>query len=189
MGTCARGQRSHGVRAAEKQQEVRATHVPSPQRCNRAGRSSADLELEAETIAEQVAKDARLPGSSRATRYPALPRNGAVTRPQAYLSRAVRSLLESPGTGTPLAPAIKRPTEAALGWDLSAVRVHADGPSHTASSELGARAFAHGSHVFLGAGESSHDAHLVAHESAHVVQQALHLGAPAIQRTPLARAS
>ncbi|HLO02242.1 MAG TPA: DUF4157 domain-containing protein, partial [Symbiobacteriaceae bacterium] len=62
----------------------------------------------------------------------------------------------------------------------------------TATQALGARAFAHGSEIWLGAGESANDVGLMAHETAHVVQQSGGSPAPApapaapmaVQRTP-----
>ncbi|MBK9031045.1 MAG: DUF4157 domain-containing protein [Myxococcales bacterium] len=63
--------------------------------------------------------------------------------------------------------------EASFGYDLSSVRVHQDG----AADEMGARAFARGTDVHFGAGQldpsSADGQHLMAHELAHVTQQAL----------------
>jgi len=54
---------------------------------------------------------------------------------------------------------------------VSPVRVHTDARAAGASEALNARAFAFGSHVFLGAGERPTDLGLIAHEVSHVVQQ------------------
>ena len=58
-----------------------------------------------------------------------------------------------------------------LGADLSAVQVHDDALSQQANTAMGARAFAYGADVYLGAGESDRDLGLMAHELTHVVQQ------------------
>jgi hypothetical protein len=59
--------------------------------------------------------------------------------------------------------------------DLSDVVVHGDAAAAAATAAVGARAFAHGRHVYFGSNELRTDTvggrHLVAHELAHVVQQ------------------
>ena len=85
--------------------------------------------------------------------------------------------------------------EARLGHDLGGVRVHS-GPEAAASAQaLGAEAYTAGNRVVFGAGQfdpaSSRGARLLAHELAHVVQQAEALAAGAgrgaiaqVQRSP-----
>jgi hypothetical protein len=58
------------------------------------------------------------------------------------------------------------------------VRVHSDPQALNLSQNLGARAVTYGDHIFLGPGERSTDLRLMAHETAHVVQQSY---APAVQ--------
>ncbi|MBV9791426.1 MAG: DUF4157 domain-containing protein, partial [Chloroflexi bacterium] len=66
--------------------------------------------------------------------------------------------------------------EPAFGADLSAVRVHHDPLAAEIAALEGARAFASGRHLFFGAGEyqpgRAAGQHLIAHEVAHVLQQA-----------------
>lgn len=76
----------------------------------------------------------------------------------------------SPPTGLP--EAARRRLEHGFGMDLSSVRVHPDSP---AASAIGAEAFAQGSEIHFAPGRydaSGGDLHLLAHEVAHVVQQA-----------------
>ncbi|HEX8318596.1 eCIS core domain-containing protein [Longimicrobium sp.] len=75
------------------------------------------------------------------------------------------------GPGAPLVPGVRALIEARLGVDLGHVRVHTDAEARRATGALGARAFAHGSDIWLGRGENPADARLVAHEATHVVQQ------------------
>jgi hypothetical protein len=82
------------------------------------------------------------------------------------------------GQGKPLPVSVAEPISSSLGVDTSAVRVHTDASAAEASKSLGARAFAFGSHVFLGAGERPTDLNLMAHEVSHVVQQS---AAPRVQ--------
>jgi hypothetical protein len=72
--------------------------------------------------------------------------------------------------------------EPVLGADLSHVRVHQGEADRATAGLLGARAFTHGSDIWMGPRESSSDLTLMAHEAAHVVQQSGTSGAPSIQK-------
>ena len=77
-----------------------------------------------------------------------------------------------PGSGAPLPPTIRSGVQRGLGADLGHVRVH-DGPAaRDAADAMGARAFTSGADIYLGRGSSADDLGLMAHEGAHVVQQA-----------------
>ena len=91
---------------------------------------------------------------------------------------AVRAALAH-DVGAPLSLAVRGPLERSLGIDLETVRVHQGSGTTPLVDGVGARAFAFGTHVFLGAGERASDLGLMAHEVAHVVQQQ---GAPTLQR-------
>jgi len=91
--------------------------------------------------------------------------------------------LSTLGPGQPLHTSVRLPVEQSFGTNLSAVRVH-EGPAAAAlAGQYQARAFATGSAIVLGAGERASDLGLMAHESAHVVQQSR--GFPTVQRAPL----
>lgn len=79
-------------------------------------------------------------------------------------------------------PKATRPRlEHAFGMDLSSVRVHADSP---AAAAMGAEAFARGSEIHFAPGRhdaSGGDPHLLAHEVAHLAQQAEGRVAPTVQ--------
>jgi hypothetical protein len=72
--------------------------------------------------------------------------------------------------------------------DLSQVRIHNDGQAQELSQRLGARAFAYGTDIYFNQGQynpgSAEGRQLLAHELAHVIQQAS--GQPKIQRQQLA---
>ena len=90
-----------------------------------------------------------------------------------------------PGAGRPLPPATRGPIEAHLGADLSGVRVHSDSSAQQAAGSIGAKAFTHGNHIWLGRGQSADDLGLMAHEATHTVQQGKGRAGPAlIQRAP-----
>jgi hypothetical protein len=77
------------------------------------------------------------------------------------------------GGGLPLPPPVRRDAEAAFRVDFGMVRVQRDDP---AADELGARAFTVGTHIVFAPGawqpETVEGRKLIAHELAHVVQQA-----------------
>ena len=81
------------------------------------------------------------------------------------------SPLPGHGPGTSMSARTRGTLESRLGVDLGAVRVHRGPAAHEAAAALGARAFAAGSHIWLGRGESEEDVGLMAHETAHVLQQ------------------
>ncbi len=84
---------------------------------------------------------------------------------------SLEARIQSPSGGEPLAPAIRRDMETALDTDLSHVRVH-DGAAHRADADrLNAKAFTHGSNIWIGSRNSADDRKLMAHEITHVVQQ------------------
>lgn len=79
------------------------------------------------------------------------------------------------GSGHALPGALRERFEGSLGTDLGGVRVHTHGAASDASAALGAKAYAIGQDVFMGAGqytpETPGGAWLLAHEVAHTVQQ------------------
>ncbi|MDH3317979.1 MAG: DUF4157 domain-containing protein, partial [Gammaproteobacteria bacterium] len=96
--------------------------------------------------------------------------------PEVQASGSVRSAAASravshPSSGSPIRPDVRSVLESGMGADLSGVRVHQDSAAHEAAASIGAKAFTHKSHIWLGAGQSQSDMHLMAHEATHVVQQ------------------
>lgn len=79
------------------------------------------------------------------------------------------------GSGQSLPDDLRGKFEQSLGTDLGGVRVHTHSAAAEASESLGARAYAVGQDVFMGAGQynpsSPEGASLLAHEVAHTVQQ------------------
>ncbi len=98
------------------------------------------------------------------------PRSSA--RQEASVAPALeRRILASKGRGDALPPRVRRATEIQTGYDFSGVRVKTDSEAADLSRSLNARAFTHGSDIWLGRGESVDDTRLMAHELTHVVQQ------------------
>lgn len=85
----------------------------------------------------------------------------------------------APGAGHALPESARRWAEPRLGWGFGQVRVHADAAAAAHARSMGARAYAVGRHLVFGAGayepDTARGRTLLAHELAHVVQQA---GAP-----------
>ncbi len=88
------------------------------------------------------------------------------------MAAAASQAIASKGTGQALNPSTRGQLESGLGVDLGHVRVHDDARARQAADDLNARAFTHGSDIWLGEGASQQDTHLMAHEATHVVQQA-----------------
>lgn len=91
----------------------------------------------------------------------------------------VSQLISSPGSGSPVSPAIRKGVEPVLGSKLTNVRVHTNSKAQSAARDINARAFTHRNNIFLGAGQSENDVGLMAHELTHTVQQG---SAPGLQR-------
>lgn len=91
------------------------------------------------------------------------------------------------GSGQPLPPSQRAFFEERFGADLGHVRLHGDTAAADAAHRVNARAFAAGSHIYLGARHtdvgSREGQELLAHELAHVMQQvAAHVPADLIMR-------
>ncbi|MFJ8623660.1 DUF4157 domain-containing protein [Kitasatospora sp. NPDC093550] len=80
---------------------------------------------------------------------------------------AVHDVLRGPGR--PLDRATRTDMESRLGADFSDVRLHTGGAARASAAEVGARAYTSGNHVVIG--EGGGDAHTLAHELTHVLQQ------------------
>ncbi|MFE3765144.1 DUF4157 domain-containing protein [Streptomyces sp. NPDC059104] len=90
--------------------------------------------------------------------------------------------------GAPLDAATRAAMEPRLGWDLSRIRVHTGPGAAASAAALGARAYTVGGHIVLGDGArpgSEAGRRLLAHELAHVAQQARGEGTGRIHRKPL----
>jgi hypothetical protein len=83
---------------------------------------------------------------------------------------AVRAVTRPRG-GVPLVPGVRDTLERRMGRDFGHVRTHQDTAASEMAVELGARAFTHKNHIWLGRGESPANLRLMAHEVTHVVQQ------------------
>lgn len=93
------------------------------------------------------------------------------------VSAQVRQVIDSPGRA--LDAGARRFAESGFGHDFSRVRVHADDDAAASAKSLHALAYAVGDHIVFARGaylpHSAPGRHLIAHELAHVIQQA---GAP-----------
>ena len=106
-------------------------------------------------------------GHDLASRGPDARAQDAKPRPTQVAERAIHRR----GVGMPLQPSVRRRLERGLGRDFGHVRIHDDRAAHRATEALGARAFTHRHHIWLGKGASASNTQLMAHEATHVVQQ------------------
>ncbi len=107
---------------------------------------------------------------------------GEPAAPASEASQDSAAAIPTADSGSPLHAQIRGSVEPVLGADLSHVRVHQGEADRATAGMLGARAFTHGSHIWMGPRESSSDLKLMAHEAAHVVQQGATPGAPSLQK-------
>jgi len=86
-----------------------------------------------------------------------------------------RQLSAGASGGNALPPKLRSELEPKFGVDFNKVRVHTGSHADSLNRALGAQAFTHGSHIYLGEGkynpESTSGKRLLAHELTHVVQQ------------------
>lgn len=73
--------------------------------------------------------------------------------------------------GQALLPSTRQFMEPRFGVDFGHVRLHMDDDAHQKASQIQARAFTYGNHIWLGRGESEENKQLMSHELSHVVQQ------------------
>lgn len=144
-----------------------------------------DAEKEAEAVSRQVTsgQDAppisRLPTTNIHTLLPSdredkltrAPQEKADNDADADPSTAAHAISHK-DAGSPVDSSLRSTLEPRMGTDLSGARVHNDNTANKAADSINARAFTHGSDIFLGTGESATDTRLMAHELTHVVQQA-----------------
>lgn len=83
---------------------------------------------------------------------------------------------------------MRRRLESFLAADLANVRVHTGPAAHHVAESVHARAFTVGNHIYLGANVSPTDLDVLAHETAHVVQQSATLNAAPARGPPQSRA-
>lgn len=154
------------------QPKLKVSHTESP------------VETEADRAAEQVVDE---PQQTQAASGSSA-RNGAPARAGGFVAS---------GMGQSLPRSIQHSMESRFDADFSGVRVHDDASADAAACALNARAFTVGGDVVFASGEFRPDTvagrRLLAHELAHVVQQAggsranesspeLHAAEPSIQR-------
>jgi hypothetical protein len=149
-------------------------------------------EQEADRVAEQVM---RMPDPVAAPNFHASPREEvslqrtpalADSSGSAVAPPIVHEVLNSPGQ--PLDTAIRAYFEPRFGFDFSRVRVHSDSKAARSAEKLGAAAYACGDEIVFAVGRyapgGTSGGRVLAHELAHVVQQADGSGAAVIRRVP-----
>lgn len=73
--------------------------------------------------------------------------------------------------GQPLASSTRQFMEPRFGMDFSHVRLHTGQDAHQTASQIQAKAFTYGHHIWLGHSEGESDNRLMAHELTHIIQQ------------------
>jgi len=94
----------------------------------------------------------------------------------------VAQRVAQPGSGRPLPAQVRAFMEPRFGKDFSDVRLHDGAEDRAAARRIGARAFTHRQHIWMGPGETVENRRLMAHELTHVVQQTKPGPARAVKR-------
>ena len=94
----------------------------------------------------------------------------------------VTRAVAQPGAGRPLPDGVRAFMEPRFGVSFSDVRIHDQPADRRTAARIGARAFAHRNHIWMGEGESVDNRRLMAHELTHVVQQTKRDPAPGAAR-------
>lgn len=105
-----------------------------------------------------------------------------VTAGPTSLSSAATQAIRHPHGGQLLPTSVRDFLQPRFGVDFGSVHVHTGSQAAGLSALLQARAFTCGRDIWLGAGESTADLSLLAHELTHVLQQCAQAGTGAIQR-------
>jgi Domain of unknown function (DUF4157) len=117
------------------------------------------LETEAERIAGEISAGSGFKGTKAGSS------NSGLDSTQRFLANS----------GRPLEPGLQQEMEQRLGFDLSRVRIFADGEAADAAAAVQARAYTLGNNIVFGSGkfapETAEGGRLLAHELVHVVQQ------------------
>ncbi|EPE96736.1 eCIS core domain-containing protein [Rhizobium grahamii] len=146
---------------------------PIVQRKAKLGATNDALEHEAEAAAKRVISG-RSAGVTASATLPTVHRSAPPDAATAGAEAAESAVTSWPGM--PLSPSERSYFEPRFGSDLSAVRLHADGPAARAADHIGARAYTVGRHIGFAPGQyrpaSLEGRQLIAHELAHTVQQA-----------------
>jgi hypothetical protein len=90
--------------------------------------------------------------------------------------------------GIPLEECIRKQLKLHFNTDLSKVRIHTDGSAHELAKKVNAIAFTTGNHIFFQTGKYNPDSsagfELLAHETAHTIQQSQGLVSAGIDSSP-----
>jgi len=133
------------------------------------GSSNDPLEGDAERVADEVMDQPEGASPARVQRQA-----GSASAGMASAPASVDRALAAPGQ--PLEPALRQDMERRFGHDFARVRVHSGGAAEQSAREVSANAYTVGHDIVFAAGQfapgTSRGRHLLAHELAHVVQQA-----------------
>jgi hypothetical protein len=142
------------------------------------GRTDDALEREADATADGVLSRSRT--CPHCLQRLSAPKASAGGDPPASVTETLRS------TGEPLPPTLRNEMEKRFQWDFSNVRLHHDDSAGRSAREVGALAYTVGQHIVFRPDkfvpETDVGRRLIAHELAHVTQQAA--GQIRLQRQP-----
>jgi hypothetical protein len=162
--------------------------VPKEENVDTTGLTADDMkEIESgepeDTAGESQAEAPAPPSEDEPAAQPARSKDAAVVGDEGGPAPAdIAGRVSQPGSGRPLPASVRAFMEPRFGKDFSDVRIH-DGPDdRRAARRIGAHAFTHRRHIWIGPDESVDNRRLMAHELTHVVQQTRRKPAPVLKR-------
>ncbi|WP_147127617.1 eCIS core domain-containing protein [Shimia ponticola] len=142
--------------------------LPSTQDVNTDGLSNTETnELDAGAPVDTGGSAPNPEGDVSAAR----PDGATVGRMGGLAPSDVTQRVANPGPGRPLPAGLRARVEPHFGTSFEDVRLHTTKSDQEAATRIGARAFTHKHHIWLGPGETETNTRLMAHELTHVVQQ------------------
>lgn len=162
--------------------------VPKEEDVDTTGLAADDMkEIESgqpeDTAGEPPTEETPPPADDQPAAQPARSGDAAIVGAEGGAAPAdVAGRVSQPGSGRPLPASIRTFMEPRFGKDFSDVRVHDAPDDRTAARRIGARAFTHRQHIWMGPGENVENRRLMAHELTHVVQQTKRSSVPVIKR-------
>lgn len=169
------GNAQRETKKEEKPAEEPAAQSSLPSRVPNAQPETRKKEIE--KPAEDLVAQSSSPSSVEKGGPPEFPNSSPIQRAastgdnQENAEANIESRITAPTGGQPLPQGLQHKMEAGMGADFSNVRVHDNGADQADAQRLNAKAFTHGSDIWLGPGASANDSKLMAHELTHVVQQ------------------
>lgn len=176
-----RQQQSPAAAMREEAEDATGSRQEDAAQTSRAAAEPETAQLKGEESEDAVAKREEEPQPSRQVEESEASREqeeeevqARANGPATVSAEVQHRIHESKGRGAPLPLAVQADFGAAFGRDFSNIRIHTGAEGARLSSDLNAKAFAHGPDIYFNEGQYNPDTkegqHLLAHELTHTAQ-------------------